>query len=238
MRAKRAVGVKEHGLSVDLCDMRKSRPLTRTGRVPYGTAGRRLQACPHPAVRRGDSPDRLTRELADRVPRMEGHHRAVAQMAGAVARRIGLTGERLHAVVRAAELHDVGKVLVPDAILNKPGALDSAELDLMRRHAIAGYLILSESGEPAPIPALVRSSHERWDGSGYPDGLSGEDIPLGSRVITICDAYDAMTNPRPYRPARPVADALCELRAGAGVRYDPCLVDVFLDVAGATPPRA
>jgi two-component system, cell cycle response regulator len=217
--------------------MRKSRPLARTGRVPSGTAGRRLESCPHPSVRRGDSPDRLTRELAERVPRMAGHHRAVADMAGVVARHIGLTGERLHAVVRAAELHDVGKILVPEAILNKPGSLEPTELELMRRHAIAGYLILTESGEPAPIPALVRSSHERWDGSGYPDGLSGEDIPLGSRIITICDAYDAMTHARPYRPPRPVADALSELRAGAGVRYDPCLVDVFFDVVGARAPR-
>jgi two-component system, cell cycle response regulator len=238
VRANAPVRIKDRGLSVDSWAMRKSRPLARTGRVPIGTAGRRLQACPHPAVRRGDSPDRLTRELADRVPRMEGHHRAVAEMAGAVARRIGLAGERLHAVVRAAELHDVGKVLVPDAILNKPASLDHAELELMRRHAIAGYLILTDSGEPAPVPALVRSSHERWDGSGYPDGLSGEDIPLGSRIITICDAYDAMTHPRPYRPARPVADALSELRAGAGVRYDPCLVEVFLDVVGIRAPRA
>jgi HD-GYP domain-containing protein (c-di-GMP phosphodiesterase class II) len=217
--------------------MRMPRSLARAGHAPHGPAGRRLRACPPSIVRRGDSPDRLTRELAERVPRMAGHHRAVADMAGAVARRIGLAGERLHAVVRAAELHDVGKVLVPDAILNKPGALDPAELELMRRHAIAGYLILTESGEPAPVPALVRSSHERWDGSSYPDGLSGDDIPLGSRIITICDAYDAMTHPRPYRPARPVADALAELRAGAGVRYDPCLVDVFFDVAAATPPR-
>jgi two-component system cell cycle response regulator len=228
--AEASSAIKEPPPAADACGMRKSRPLARAGRAAHTAAGRRLVACPAPIVRGGDSPDRLTHELAERVPRMAGHHRAVADMAGAVARQIGLTGERLHAVVRAAELHDVGKVLVPDAILNKPGPLDPAELELMRRHAIAGYLILSESGEPAPIPALVRSSHERWDGSGYPDGLSGEDIPLGSRIITICDAYDAMTHPRPYRPARPVADALAELRAGAGVRYDPCLVDVFLGV--------
>jgi two-component system, cell cycle response regulator len=216
--------------------MRNGSPLVRAGRAVHRTAAdRRLHACPPP--RSGIpqvSPDRLSRQLAERIPRMERHHRAVADMAGTVARHIGLSGERLHAVVRAAELHDVGKVLVPDAILNKPGALDPHELELMRRHAIAGYLILTESGEPAPIPALVRSSHERWDGSGYPDGLSGEDIPLGSRIITICDAYDAMTHPRPYRSARPVADALAELRAGAGVRYDPCLVDVFLDVVAST----
>jgi len=98
---------------------------------------------------------------------------------------------------------------------------------LMRRHAIAGYLILHESSEPAPVAALVRSSHERWDGGGYPDGLSGDAIPLGARIITICDAYDAMTHERPYRPARSDAEALDELRLGAGVKYDPTLVAVF-----------
>jgi HD-GYP domain-containing protein (c-di-GMP phosphodiesterase class II) len=169
---------------------------------------------------------------------MAGHHRAVAAMAGAVARHIGLRNERLHAIVRAAELHDVGKILVPETILNKPGALTEGELALMRRHAIAGYVILSESGEPAPVPALVRSSHERWDGSGYPDGLSGEDVPLGSRIITICDAYDAMTHERPYRPARPDAEALAELRLGAGVRYDPTLVAVFATLVARSPQGA
>jgi HD-GYP domain-containing protein (c-di-GMP phosphodiesterase class II) len=167
---------------------------------------------------------------------MAGHHRAVAAMAGTVARHIGLRTERLHAVVRAAELHDVGKILIPETILNKPGALTDDELALMRRHAIAGYVILAESGEPAPVPALVRSSHERWDGTGYPDGLSGEDIPLGSRIITICDAYDAMTHARPYRPARPAPEALAELRLGAGVRYDPTLVAVFARLV-AQPPQ-
>jgi two-component system, cell cycle response regulator len=214
--------------------MRKASPLARAERAAHGTgASRRMRGAPPPLSGGRPSPERLTRELARRVPRMAGHHRAVAETAGAVARAIGLTGPQLHAVIRAAELHDVGKVLVPDAILNKPGALDRDELELMRRHAVAGYLILARSGEPAPIPALVRSSHERWDGTGYPDGLRGEQIPLGARIITICDAYDAMTNPRPYRPARPAADALADLRAGAGVRYDPRLVDVFMQVVGA-----
>ena len=232
------MGVKEPGPPADSRVMRNAGPPVRTGRVASPAAGGRMRGCPQRVVGGSASPERLTHELAERVPRMAGHHRAVAAMAGAVARRIGLTGARLDAVIRAAELHDVGKVLVPDAILNKPGPLDDAELALMRRHAIAGYLILTESGEAAPVPALVRSSHERWDGTGYPDGLSGEDIPLGSRIITICDAYAAMTHARPYRDARPVARALDELRAGAGVRYDPRLVAVFLDVVGLTAPRA
>jgi two-component system cell cycle response regulator len=219
--------------------MRKTGPPVRPGRAPQRVgAGRRLRACPRTAGEPAPSPDRLTSELAERVPRMAGHHRAVAAMVGAVAGHIGLSHERLHAVVRAAELHDVGKILVPEAILNKPGALTDDELALMRRHAIAGYVILTESGEPSPVPALVRSSHERWDGSGYPDGLSGEDIPLGSRIITICDAYDAMTHERPYRPARSAAEALAELHLGAGVRYDPTLVAVFATLAGGSPQGA
>ena len=218
--------------------MRKGSSLTRAGRSAHRAAAtRRPQDCPPPRVLGTATPDRLSRQLADRIPRMERHHRAVAELAGSLARHIGLRDEQLHAVVRAAELHDVGKVLVPDAILNKPGELSEDELALMRRHAIAGWLILRESAESDAIAALVRSSHERWDGMGYPDGLAGEAIPLGARIITICDAFDAMTHERPYRSARSGAEALAELREGAGVRYDPTLVAVFL-TAVASPYRA
>jgi len=218
--------------------MRKGSSLTRAGRSAHRAAAtRRPQDCPPPRVLGTATPDRLSRQLADRIPRMERHHRAVAELAGSLARHIGLRDEQLHAVVRAAELHDVGKVLVPDAILNKPGELSEDELALMRRHAIAGWLILRESAEPDAVAALVRSSHERWDGLGYPDGLAGEAIPLGARIITICDAFDAMTHERPYRTARSDAEALAELRQGAGVRYDPTLVAVFL-TAVASPYRA
>ena len=218
--------------------MRKGSSLTRAGRSAHRAAAtRRPQHCPPPRVLGTATPDRLSRQLADRIPRMERHHRAVAELAGSLARHIGLRDEQLHAVVRAAELHDVGKVLVPDAILNKPGELSEDELALMRRHAIAGWLILRESAESDAIAALVRSSHERWDGKGYPDGLAGEAIPLGARIITICDAFDAMTHERPYRSARSGAEALAELREGAGVRYDPTLVAVFL-TAVASPYRA
>jgi len=218
--------------------MRKGSSLTRAGRSAHRAAAtRRPQDCPPPRVLGTATPDRLSRQLADRIPRMERHHRAVAELAGSLARHIGLRDEQLHAVVRAAELHDVGKVLVPDAILNKPGDLSEDELALMRRHAIAGWLILRESAESDAIAALVRSSHERWDGMGYPDGLAGEAIPLGARIITICDAFDAMTHERPYRSARSGAEALAELREGAGVRYDPTLVAVFL-TAVASPYRA
>jgi putative nucleotidyltransferase with HDIG domain len=218
--------------------MRNGPPHARTERAAQkAAAGRRPEACPPPRGLPAESPDRLSSELSDRIPRMARHHRAVAELAGTLARQIGLRDEQLHAVVRAAELHDVGKVLVPDAILNKPGVLSDDELALMRRHAIAGYVILRGSAEPAAVAALVRSSHERWDGTGYPDGLAGEGIPLGARIIAICDAYDAMTDERPYRGARSRAEALEELRQGAGVRYDPTLVAVFL-TAVAPPYRA
>jgi two-component system cell cycle response regulator len=182
------------------------------------------------------SPDGVSRALAQRAPRIAAHHRAVAQMAAAVARAIGLRDEALHAVIRAAELHDVGKIAVPDAILHKPGLLTESELEVMRRHAEVGERILA-GFEPAAVGRLVRSSHERWDGSGYPDGLRGEEIPLGARIITICDSYDAMTQPRPYRPARSVPEALAELRHGAGRRFDPALVAVFLSVFGYLETR-
>ena len=219
--------------------MRNGSPLARAGRSAQRAAAvRRPHDCPLPRALASETPDRLSRQLTDRIPRMARHHRAVAELAGSLARHIGLRDEPLHAVVRAAELHDVGKVLVPDAILNKPGELSEDELALMRRHAIAGWLILRESAEPDAIAALVRSSHERWDGMGYPDGLAGDAIPLGARIITICDAFDAMTHERPYRTARSDAEALAELRQGAGVRYDPTLVAVFLTAVAPSPYRA
>jgi two-component system cell cycle response regulator len=206
--------------------------LARPRHAAHGPAARGRLGC-LPGRRRREpaerplSPDGVCRALAQRAPRMADHHRAVAQMSATVARAIGLRDEALHAVIRAAELHDVGKIAVPDAILNKPGPLTESELEVMRRHAVAGEHILA-GFEPATVGSLVRSSHERWDGSGYPDGLRGEEIPLGARIITICDSYDAMTHARPYRPARPVSEALAELRHGAGRRFDPALVAVFL----------
>jgi two-component system, cell cycle response regulator len=213
-------------------------PLARSRRPVPRTAARRRLPCPgaRAAETSRPSPDRVSRLLTERAPRMAAHHREVAQMAATIARRIGLRDEELHAVIRAAELHDVGKIAVPDEILNKPGSLTEGELEVMRSHAVVGERIVA-GFEHDRVAALVRSSHERWDGSGYPDGLRGEDIPLGARIITICDSYDAMTHARPYRPARPVAEALQELRHGAGRRFDPALVAVFLAEVGYRETR-
>ena len=124
--------------------------------------------------------------------------------------------EELDEVARAAELHDVGKIAIPDAILDKPGPLDAGEWSFMRRHTLIGERILLAAPALRPVARLVRSSHERWDGGGYPDGLAGEEIPLGARVVAVCDAFDAMTTERPYRDPRASADASRSCAAARG----------------------
>jgi hypothetical protein len=138
-----------------------------------------------------------------------------------IARRLEMTAEEVDEVARAAELHDVGKVGVPDAILDKPGHLDPGEWEFMRQHTILGERILNAAPALRPVARLVRSSHERWDGTGYPDRLKGAEIPRGSRIVAVCDAYEAMTTHRAYRSAFSPADALNELRCGAGTQFDP-----------------
>ena len=141
---------------------------------------------------------------------------------------MGIEGEELEDITRAAHLHCVGKVGIPDAIINKPGPLTQHEWEFMRQHTIVGEQLLSASPSLRPVAALVRASHERWDGRGYPDGRAGEEIPLGSRIVAVCDAYAAMTSERPYRAALSQAEARAELRAGAGSQFDPAVVVSFL----------
>src|SRR6202035_2173639 len=135
----------------------------------------------------------------------------VAALALAVGRHMRLDVESLDVLVRAAEMHDIGKMAIPETILNKPGPLDDEEWVFMRRHTILGERILSAAPALVPVAKLVRSSHERWDGAGYPDGIAGSEIPLGSRIICVCDAYDAIISARSYSPARSGEEALAEL---------------------------
>ncbi|MBV8217065.1 MAG: HD domain-containing protein, partial [Solirubrobacterales bacterium] len=151
----------------------------------------------------------------------------VAELAGAVAAAFSLPLEDIEVIRQAAELHDVGKVGIPDAILNKPAALDGDEWALMRRHTLIGERILAAAPDLARAARLVRSSHENYDGSGYPDGLARREIPLGSRIIAVCDAFHAMTTDRPYRPAVSEAAAVQELRRCAGSQFDPDVVERF-----------
>ena len=147
-----------------------------------------------------------------------------------VAVAMGIAGDELEKVVRAAELHDVGKVAVPDAILSKPGPLSEAEWGYMREHTIVGDRILSAAPALEEAAKLVRSSHERYDGAGYPDRLRGEEIPLGARIVAVCDAFHAMTSDRPYRAAMPQDEAIRRLLEAAGTQFDPEIVRVFVDL--------
>ena len=151
----------------------------------------------------------------------------VAAHAIGVGRRLGLVLSQLDDIVRAAEMQDIGMLAVPEAVLNKRGALESEEWAMIQRHPIIGERILGAAPALKPVARLVRSSYERFDGTGYPDGLVGEAIPLGSRVIAVCVAYDAMTSARPYREALPVATAFEELRRCAGHQFDPMVVTAF-----------
>src|SRR4051794_20780568 len=165
--------------------------------------------------------------------------RAAPSPPAAATRRFAMTSEQLDEVARAAELHDVGKVGIPDAILDKPGRLDEDEWEFMRQHTILGERILNAAAALRPVAQLVRSSHERWDGTGYPDKLRGADTPLGSRIIAVCDAYEAMTSDRAYRSALAPEVAAEELRASAGTQFDPEVVDAFLDaIATRDTPAA
>lgn len=171
--------------------------------------------------------DVLLQVLCEREPDLHLHLSGVAALVQAVALELGLSEEQRDEVARAAELHDVGKIAIPDAILHKPGPLDADEWRLMREHTVVGDRILGAAPAMRPVARIVRSSHERWDGSGYPDGLAGERIPLGARIVAVCDAYDAMTSERPYQGRLSHADAVAELRRCAGTQFDPRVVDAF-----------
>jgi two-component system cell cycle response regulator len=178
---------------------------------------------------KGQLRDVLMQVLQERQPELCDHLEGVAALSATVGRRLDLSDEDIDVLARAAELHDVGKMAIPDAILDKPADLTDEEWAFMHRHTILGERILAAAPAMRPVAALVRSSHERWDGRGYPDGLAGADIPLGSRIILVCDAYDAMTTDRPYRRALSSEYAFTELRAGRGTQFDPQVVDVFAD---------
>jgi two-component system cell cycle response regulator len=169
----------------------------------------------------------LLQALAEREPGLTEHMRHVADLALPVGRRMALSAEDLDELSRAAELHDIGKMAVPDAVLKQPGGIPEEDFDLVRQHTLAGERILSIAPPMRGIARLVRSTHERYDGSGYPDGLAGEEIPLGARIIAVCDAFETITSGR-QRRAVTVDEALEELRVCAGTQFDPQVVDAFI----------
>jgi len=173
------------------------------------------------------SSDVLLRALSERHPDLGEHVDGVAALAEGVGARLGIEGEDLVQLRHAAALHDIGKVAIPDEIISKPGPLDADEWAFIRRHTIIGERILGAAPALTAAARLVRSSHEAWDGGGYPDRLAGEEIALGARIIAVCDAFHAMISVRPYALARTVEAALAELHRCAGAQFDPAVVAAF-----------
>ena len=166
-----------------------------------------------------------------------GHIRRVQTYAVALAKEMGITDEKtIQAVEAAALLHDMGKLAVPEYILNKPGPLTTTEFEKMKLHASVGADILSAIDFPYPVVPIVRHHHENWDGTGYPDGLAGTTIPLGARILSVVDCFDALTSDRPYRPKWSDRDAIRVLLERRGKMYDPLVVDTFLRVHETTVP--
>jgi diguanylate cyclase (GGDEF)-like protein/putative nucleotidyltransferase with HDIG domain len=182
------------------------------------TRGGRVNAHPH---------ELLLTILHEREPELTDHHESVSRLAVAVGREVGLDVEEIDVLRRAAELHDIGKIAIPEEILRKPAPLDEIEWELMRKHTLVGERILATFPSMAPVARIVRSTHERWDGEGYPDGLAGEGIAVGARIIYVCDAFDAMRSDRPYSTGRNPGGALAEIRRHAGGQFDPRLVEIL-----------
>jgi two-component system cell cycle response regulator len=174
---------------------------------------------------RGLPQDVLLRVLFEREPDLHEHVRRVARLAEATGRLLGVTGAELEHLRLAAELHDIGKLAIPDELLMKPAPLDEEEWAFVRKHTLIGQRILTASPALVGIGRIVRSTHERWDGAGYPDGLRGEDIPLAARIINAADAYVAMTDSRPYTSGTTPELAARELRRCAGAQFDPAVVE-------------
>ena len=190
------------------------------------------------------SPDRqsrdvLLRALAERNPELAERHAAVARLAEAIGQRMGLVDGDRAQLRQAAELHDIGKLAIPEELLHKPGPLSPEEWAFVRRHPLIGERIIGAAPALAGAAKLVGATHERLDGSGYPNGVAGDQIPLGARIISVCDAFTAMTFPRPYAPQLTVPQTIEELRRCAGTQFDPAVVDALanLIVGLAWPPE-
>lgn len=179
-----------------------------------------------------EAPEAVVATLANAVatthPATASHSQRVARLAANLAAAMGLSPEDLEAVVTGALLHDVGKLGVPEEILQKQRPLSVDEWALLRRHAEAGEAICRPLAMATRLGPIIRHHHERWDGRGYPDGLAGDAIPVGARVVAVVDAFDAIVQDRPYRPARSAHEALAEIRAGCGSQFDPAIADRFI----------
>ena len=203
-----------------------------------GVADRRMYAAKHlrSSAAGYQVANVLVQTLTERNRPLSGHSESVSRLACGTGEALGVKAEELQAIEVASRLHDIGKMAISDHVLDKPGPLTPAEWEQMRAHTLIGERIVATAPSLTLAARLVRSSHERVDGGGYPDGLTGEQIPLGSRIIFACDAYDAMTTDRPYRTAMSAEDARAELKRNAGTQFDPAVVRALLSLSLA--PRA
>jgi two-component system cell cycle response regulator len=182
--------------------------------------------------------DVLARVMDLSDPATSEHSRDIAGLVRRVGKLMGFRGDAAAELELAARFHDIGKVAVPEEVLRKPGPLDDREWQLMACHVEWGAELLRHLPDCESIAQIVRHHHERFDGGGYPDGLKGDEIPLASRIITVCDAYGAMISDRPYRRALPRRHALDELRDGAGEQFDPAAVAAVLSVTNGAANEA
>jgi len=173
---------------------------------------------------------RIMEVLCRKSPAETAHSAMVADLCAALATGMGMGAEDIRQMRMLGEVHDVGKIAIRMEVLEKPGPLDSPDWEEVRRHPEVGYRILSTANEYAALAPAVLHHHERWDGTGYPAGLAGEEIPLGSRIVAVADAFEAMVSGRPYRPPMGEEEALSEIRRQSGMQFDPQIVDVFEDV--------
>ena len=202
------------------------------GRVVVGgTAGDDVVEAANEAEPQGSSAEvvaALAQALEERDQYTGEHSESVVDLTARVAEALALDAEEVKIIRSAALLHDIGKVGIPDEILNKQGPLDDREWEVMRQHPAIGERILRAIPGMGAVARIVRHEHERWDGGGYPDGLSGEEIPIGARIILACDAYHAMTSDRPYREAMSHHLAMSELTQNAGSQFDPKVIEALV----------
>ena len=206
----------------------------RLGELEAIVAGQVLSAFRDAEAVRVDTLRRLALAAEYRDDNSPEHTQRVAALAARMARGVGENDRVVWLVRQAAPLHDLGKIAIPDSILLKPGRLEPEEFEVVKTHAVLGARVLADSGSEVLDVAerIARSHHERWDGTGYPDGLAGRDIPLVARLVAVADVFDVLVHERPYKEAWTVEDAAGEIREGAGTQFDPDVVAAF-DALGA-----
>jgi putative nucleotidyltransferase with HDIG domain len=208
---------------------------TRRNAAVQGTARELLHTTRELEQSLLDTIETLNSAVEERDPYTAGHSQRVRRVALAVGRALALPADRLGALGTAALFHDIGKIGIPDSILTKTEQLTRDEAALMREHVTRGAAIVAKFPSFASSVPAIRHHHERWDGVGYPDGQSGEDIPLEAAIIGLADAWDAMTTDRPYASALSLNEAMMQIRAGRGKQFNPVVVDAFWEVAKRRP---